>query len=58
VEQSILESVHKTAQDLHAAGAMQETTLREFDAICLSPPITVISNDTESKTNSLLFDIL
>jgi len=42
MEQSILESVHETAQDLHAVGAMQGTTLREFDAVCL-PPVKVLS---------------
>jgi putative transcriptional regulator len=34
---SILEAVHQTAQDLHAAGVMKDTTLREFDALCLPP---------------------
>lgn len=34
---SILEVVHDTAKDLHAAGATKETTLREFDALCLPP---------------------
>lgn len=34
---SILDMVHETAQDLHAAGVMKETTLREFDALCLPP---------------------
>jgi putative transcriptional regulator len=34
---SILEVVHDTAKDLHEAGAMKETTLREFDALCLPP---------------------
>lgn len=34
---SILESVHETAQDLHAAGVMKDSTLREFDALCLPP---------------------
>lgn len=29
--------VHESAQDLHAAGVMKETTLREFDALCLPP---------------------
>ena len=33
----ILETVHATAKDLHAAGAMDETTMREFDALCLPP---------------------
>ena len=29
--------VHDSAKDLHAAGVMKETTLREFDALCLPP---------------------
>lgn len=35
MNKSILETVHETAQDLHNAGVMKETTLREFDALCL-----------------------
>ncbi len=34
---SILEVVHDSAKDLHEAGALKETTLREFDALCLPP---------------------
>lgn len=34
---AILDMVHETAQDLHSAGVMKETTLREFDALCLPP---------------------
>ena len=37
MDKSILDMVHDTAQDLHAAGLMEETTLREFDALYLSP---------------------
>jgi putative transcriptional regulator len=33
----ILESVHKSAKRLHAAGEMDELTMREFDALCLPP---------------------
>ena len=33
----ILASVHETAEDLHAAGVMEKQTLREFDALCLTP---------------------
>lgn len=32
---TILEMLHETAQDLHDAGVMKDTTLREFDALCL-----------------------
>jgi len=34
---TILKSVHETAKGLHQAGAMDEMTLREFDALCLPP---------------------
>jgi putative transcriptional regulator len=33
----ILASVHKTAKGLHAAGVMDLATMREFDALCLTP---------------------
>lgn len=33
----ILETVHETAKGLHDAGVMDETTMREFDALCLPP---------------------
>jgi putative transcriptional regulator len=35
MNKSILDTVHDTAEDLHAAGVMKDTTLREFDALCL-----------------------
>jgi len=34
---SILRVVHETAKGLHNAGIMNETTMREFDALCLPP---------------------
>lgn len=37
MDKSILEMVHGSAKDLHEAGVMKETTLREFDALCLPP---------------------
>ena len=33
----ILEAVHEQARALHEAGVMPETTMKEFDALCLSP---------------------
>lgn len=33
----ILSAVHETALGLHAAGAMDQLTLREFDRLCLPP---------------------
>lgn len=35
--ESILGVVHETAKGLHDAGIMNETTMREFDALCLPP---------------------
>lgn len=37
MDKSILDMVHESVKDLHAAGVMKETTLREFDALCLPP---------------------
>jgi putative transcriptional regulator len=37
MDKSILNVVHDSAKDLHEAGAMKETTLRDFDALCLPP---------------------
>lgn len=34
MDKSILDMVHESAKDLHAAGVMKDTTLREFDALC------------------------
>lgn len=34
---SILDVVHETAKGLHDAGVMDQTTMREFDALCLPP---------------------
>lgn len=37
MNKSILENLHETATDLHNAGAMNDITMREFDALCLPP---------------------
>lgn len=34
---TILETVHKTAEGLRKAGALDARTMREFDALCLPP---------------------
>ena len=36
-ENTLLGSVHKTALGLHRAGIVDKATLREFDAMCLTP---------------------
>jgi len=33
----ILKELHETAKDMHDAGALDTTTMREFDALCLTP---------------------
>jgi putative transcriptional regulator len=37
MDKSILEVVHESAKDFHEAGLMKETTMRELDALCLTP---------------------
>lgn len=39
---AILDAVLETARGLHAAGAMEQVTLREFDRLCL-PPVEPLS---------------
>lgn len=46
---SILKTVHKTAQGLHKAGALDVVTMREFDALCLPP----VKNYTPSQIKRL-----
>ncbi len=38
---AILEAVRETAKGLHAAGVMNQVTLREFDRLCM-PPIETL----------------
>ncbi len=37
MDKSILDTVHESAEDLYDAGVLKETTLREFDVLCLPP---------------------
>lgn len=36
-ERGILASVHKTASGLHGIGLVDKATMRDFDALCLTP---------------------
>jgi putative transcriptional regulator len=36
-ESGVLASVHKTVAGLHKIGLMDKATMREFDAVCLTP---------------------
>jgi putative transcriptional regulator len=42
---SILSVVHETAKGLHDARIMNDITMREFDALCLSPVKTYHPNE-------------
>lgn len=33
----ILKELHETAKDMHDAGTLETTTMREFDSLCLPP---------------------
>jgi putative transcriptional regulator len=45
---AILEGVRETAKGLHAAGVMDQVTLREFDRLCL-PPVDVLRPEEIKK---------
>lgn len=49
MNKSILDIIHSSAEDLHAAGVMDLATLREFDALCLPP----IEKYTASQIKSI-----
>lgn len=34
---ALMSSIHETAEGLHSAGLMDKRTMREFDALCLTP---------------------
>ncbi len=37
IDSGILASVHETAAGLHKVGVIDKATMREFDALCLTP---------------------
>jgi len=37
MKKSILESIHETVKGLHDIGLVDAVTMREFDALCLTP---------------------
>ncbi len=45
---TILEAVHETAKGLHAAGVMDQITLREFDILCW-PPVEYLQPEDIKK---------
>ena len=56
----ILSTVHATAKGLEKAGAMSKQTLREFDALCLTPIKDLSANQikrlrTKNKASQAVF---
>ncbi len=45
----IMAAVHETVEDLHAAGVLPTGTLREFDALCLTPGQALSAAVPEAK---------
>ena len=42
---NIMAAVHETAEDLHTAGVLTVRTLREFDALCLTPVVPLTAKE-------------
>ena len=55
-ESSILASVHEAAAGLHRIGLVDKSTMREFDALCLTPVEPLAPEETEELVDSLLDD--
>ena len=42
---NIMAAVHEAAEDLHTAGVLTVRTLREFDALCLTPVVPLTAEE-------------
>jgi len=56
----ILKNAHKSAKRLHDAGFMDDVTMREFDALCLTPCPDYTADDvvrirTKSRASQSVF---
>ncbi len=56
----LLDAIHKTAEELHKSGAMGTQTMREFDALCLSPikhytPVQIRKLRMKNKASQAVF---
>lgn len=47
-EGGILGTVHKTAIGLHGAGVIDKATMREFDAMCLTPVMEMTPDEIKA----------
>lgn len=60
---AILEAVHETATGLHAAGVIDQVTMREFDRLCLPPveplqPVEIKRIRENTRTSQAVFAAL
>jgi putative transcriptional regulator len=56
----LMEAIHETAAGLHKTGTMGKKTMREFDALCLTPilkmtPRKIKALRTREKTSQTVF---
>lgn len=56
----LLAAVHETVSDLHRLGQVPETTMREFDQMCLETVLPLVADDiravrTESGVSQAVF---
>jgi len=57
---SVMEAIHETAEDLHKVGGVDKTTMRKFDALCLTPiqamtPDAIRALRTREKASQTVF---
>jgi len=60
MDKSIIKSVHDSVRDLHGIGAVDQVTMRKFDALCLKPvrpfsPIQIKKIRLRSKVSQAVF---
>jgi putative transcriptional regulator len=44
----LLAAIHETATDLHRAGTLKAETMREFDALCLTPVVKMAPEEIKA----------
>jgi putative transcriptional regulator len=59
-ESKLMEAIHETAKGFHKTGTMNKKTMREFDALCLTPiaemtPKKIRALRTREKTSQHVF---
>ena len=52
----VFAAIHETATDLHDAGAISVEAMREFDVMCLTPPIDEAAGQALTDSADLVRD--